>query len=134
MTELDNGNVTTDRFYVANEERDATSGGVLRLFFGRGEEIMGGSSAPASYYYADDHLGSTRELTDQASAVKASYAYDVWGARTQLLAGLNTEIGFTGYWHHSQSGLEISPTRIYNEGFGTWLSRDPLGEQTGTNL
>jgi RHS repeat-associated protein len=133
ITEMDNGAVTTDRFYVANEERDAAGGQVLRLFFGQGEQRIQEDTA-SEYYYAHDHLGSIRELTDATNVVQASYSYDSWGGRTILRGGLDTEIGFTGYWHHTSSGLEISPTRFYSVQLGAFINQDPSQENGGLNL
>jgi RHS repeat-associated protein len=130
ITEKDNGSVTTDRLYVDGEERDATTGQMLRRFYGQGEQRFSGTSA-SNYFYAGDHLGSTREMTDSSGALHASYTYDTWGQRTKQSGDLDTEIGFTGYWHHAQSGFEISPTRLYASGLGRYLSEDPLQEASG---
>ena len=133
ITEKDAGQVVSDRLYVAGEERDAANGQVLRRFFAQGEQRVGGS-ATGSYFYADDHLGSTRELTDSAGAVQASYGYEPWGNRTKLQGSLDTEAGFTGYWHHAASGLEMSPTRLYQPSLGKFISEDPIAESGGINL
>ena len=126
LTEKDNGSVTKDRLFVLNEERDAASGQILRTFYDQGEQRTAGS-----YFYASDHLGSLRELTDSTGTVRASYGYDLWGARTKLQGNLDTELGFTGYWHHTPSGFEISPTRLYSASLGRFLSQDPLQEGSG---
>lgn len=130
ITEKEAGSVTSDHLYVGNEERDAASGQVLRKFYGQGEQRTDGGTAN-NYFYADDHLGSLRELTDGAGTVRASYGYDVWGARTKQKGNLDTETGFTGYWHHAPSGLEVSPTRLYNASLGRFLNQDPLQEGGG---
>ena len=133
ITEKDAGSVTTDRLYVDNEERDAGSGQLLRRFYTQGEQRVSGSS-PGAYFYANDHLGSTRELTDSVGNVQASYSYTLWGARTTLQARVDTESGFTGYWHHAPSGLDLSATRLYSAAFGRFISKDPLQEGGGLNL
>ena len=133
ITEKDSGQVISDRLYVANEERDAVTGRVLRTFFDQGEQRTEGGTAN-NYFYARDHLGSLRELTDEAGTVWASYGYDLWGVRTKLQGILDTEIGFTGYWHHVPSGLEITPTRLYNANSARFLSQDPIQEAGGLNL
>jgi RHS repeat-associated protein len=133
ITEMDNGSTTTDRFYVANEERDAASGQVLRIFQTQGEQRIS-NTASMNYFYARDHLASTRELTDSAGQIQASYAYDLWGGPRKLQGQLDTEIEFTGYWYHNPSGLEISPTRLYLASSGLFVSRDPVQENGGLNL
>ena len=130
LTEKEGGAVVSDRLYVGNEEREAATGQVLRRFFGQGEQRTSGGMA-SSFFYAADHLGSTRELTNNGGTLQASYSYDVWGGRTKLQGSLDTEAGFTGYWHHTPSGLELSPTRAYHAGLGRFLSQDPLQEGGG---
>ena len=102
-------------------------------FFPQGEQRIGGADA-GNYFYTRDHLGSVRELVDATGAVRARYTYTVWGARTKQDGGLDTEIGFTGYWHHAASGLLASPTRLYSAVLGRFPSRDPIKEAGGLNL
>lgn len=110
------------------EERDA-SGNVTRRFFPQGEQING-----VNYYYAFDHLGSVREMTDSTGAVRARYDYDPYGVRTKIAGDLDASAGFTGHYYHEPSGLHLTLFRAYDAQSGRWLSRDPLGEEAGMNL
>jgi RHS repeat-associated protein len=133
ITELNGTTVTSTKRFVwcgfeRCEERDA-SGAVTRRFFGQGEQING-----VSYYYAFDHLGSVREMTDGSGAIRARYDYDPYGERTKLAGDLDASFGFTGHYFHAGSGLHLTLFRAYDAQTGRWLSRDPLGEEAGMNL
>jgi RHS repeat-associated protein len=133
ITEMDSGSVTTDRLYVANEERDAVGGQVLRTFYGRGEQRLA-ENATANFFYSTDYLGSTKVLSDSTGAVRASYNYDPWGAPIKLQGNLDTEVRFTGYWYDSATLLELSLPRLYSSFNGRFISRDPIAERGGNNL
>ena len=94
-------NSTKQFVWVGNriaEERDA-SNVVTRRYFGQGEERIGTDSAV--YYYAKDHLGSIRELTDAFGAVRARYDYDPFGNTTKVSGDLNLDFGYTGHHRHA---------------------------------
>jgi RHS repeat-associated protein len=77
-----------------------------------------------------------RELIDSTGAVQARYDYDPYGNRIRLdnNATLNSDFGFTGFYYHEMSGLNLALYRPYSPTLGRWLSRDPLGEIDGLNL
>ena len=131
ITEKENSEVVSDRLYVENEERDATNSQVLRRFFSQGEQRL--ALDGSVYFYMYDHLGSVREVVDNASHTLSAYQFGPWGDRTIILCNLDTEVGFAGFWYHQPSALQISYYRIYNSSTGTWLSRDPLGEKEDYN-
>ncbi len=133
ITELNGTTVTSTKRFVwcgfeRCEERDA-SGNVTRRFFSQGEQING-----QSYYYAFDHLGSVREMTDGSGTIRARYDYDPYGVRTKLAGDLEASAGYTGHYFHAQSGLHLTMFRAYDAQTSRWLSRDPLGEEEGMNL
>ncbi len=111
------------------EERNAAGNTVTKRFFPWGEQING-----VKYYFTKDHLGSVREMTDSAGAIKARYAYDPYGRRTKLSGNREADFGFTGFYYHAASGLSMAPFRTYNAELGRWLSRDPIAENGGLNL
>jgi RHS repeat-associated protein len=113
------------------EERDE-SNQVLKRYFAGGEQRVLGASA--SYFYARDHLGSIREMTDQTGIVHARYDYDPWGIRTKASGDLDADFGFTGHFYHTPSHLHLAPYRAYSTTLGRWMSRDPIEEKGGANL
>jgi RHS repeat-associated protein len=84
-------------------------------------------------YYARDHLGSVRDVLDQAGNKLASYDYDPYGKLINLSA-TPPEFGFAGMQYHAPSGLYLTWFRAYDAQTGRWLSRDPIGEAGGINL
>jgi RHS repeat-associated protein len=111
------------------EERDANGAVTKRFYAGLGEQIAG-----ANYYFATDHLGSVREMTDASGAVRVRYDYDPYGRLTKTTGDLEADFGFTGFYRHQASGPSLTLFRAYDPTLGRWLSRDPIGEQSGINL
>jgi len=105
------------------EERDA-AGGLMKRFFSQGVKVEAGVSV-GEYFYTKDHLGSIRELVDNAGTVRARYAYELYGTRTKVEGDLDADFGFTGYFHHEGTGLDLPLYRAYDPGLGRWLSREP---------
>ena len=133
MVEKNNGTVTgTKRLVWAGmalaEERSSLNA-VTKRFFGGGEQIAG-----VNYYFARDHLGSVREMTDANGTVVARYDYDPYGRRTKLSGGLDADFGYTGHYVHAPSGLYLTLFRAYDADSGRWPNRDPIGERGGLNL
>lgn len=117
------------------EERNA-SGAVAKRFFAQAMKVEAGPTA-GSYYYARDHLGSIRELTDSSGSVRARYAYDPYGRPTKLTGDLDSDFGFAGMFWSSEVELSLTRFRAYDPELARWLSRDPLrnAEQVeGPNL
>lgn len=135
--EKNGANVTSVRQHVWDrlellEERDG-AGSLTKRFFPQGVAIMEGPNA-GSYFYATDHLGNIRELTDTSGAVRARYDYDPFGRRTKTSGDLDADLGFTGHYYHAPSGLTLAPFRAYDANLGRWISRDPSGETESPNL
>jgi RHS repeat-associated protein len=136
ITEIVSGSATTLQFVWCGNERCESRNGVgggtiVSRFFPMGETI-----SAANYFYNKDHLGSIRELDDNTSAVKTRYSYDPYGQVTQtfVTGSLAADFQYAGYYHHAASGLCLTRTRAYSPNTGRWLSRDPIGEDAGTNL
>jgi RHS repeat-associated protein len=133
------GTATSVRRYVwadgaqPAEERDGANA-VLRRFYGEGEQVPGAVGSSNRLFYAKDHLGSVREVTDAAGVLRARYDYDFWGNRTRVSGDVETAVGYTGHHHHGKSGLVLTWYRAYDPDTGRWLSRDPIGEKGGLNL
>ena len=107
------------------EERDASGANVTKRYFQQGVRIEAGSNAGA-YFYTRDHLGSIRELTDGGGNVRARYAYDPFGRRTQVTGDVAADFGFAGMLWSAEVSLNIARFRAYDPEVGRWLSRDPL--------
>ena len=107
-----------------------------KRFFDQGVKIEAGGNA-GRYFYARDHLGSIRELTDSGGAVRARYDYDPFGRRTLLAGDVEADFGLAGMFWSPEAELAVTRFRIYDPELGRWLSRDPLGmaeARQGPNL
>lgn len=109
------------------EEQDG-SGQIAKRFFRQGVNLVTGSAA-GNYFYTRDHLGSIRELTDSAGALRARYDYDPYGRRTKLSGDLDSDFGFSGAYLHAPSALHFAISRVYDPNLGRWIGRDPFGIQ-----
>jgi RHS repeat-associated protein len=79
-----------------------------------------------NYFYTRDRLGSIRELTNGSGTVQTRYDYDSYGRRTKVSGTIVVDFGFTGYYFHQPSGLNLALYRAYDADLGRWISRDPL--------
>jgi RHS repeat-associated protein len=111
------------------EERDASGASVAKRFLNQGVQESG-----VSFFYSQDHLRSTREMTDSAGVVRARYSYDPFGSATKVSGDKDSEFTFTGAYAHPASGLLLTPYRAYDSALGRWLSEDPAGFAAGSNL
>ena len=132
-TVLGSGTITSTKQYVGEEERDGNNL-ITKRYFAQGEQRISGSTA-TNYFYTFDHLGSVREMMDNnGTTIDARYSYDPYGRRTQVSGSIVCDFGFTGYYTHANSGLDLSATRAYDPNTGRFNQRDPSGESSGLNL
>jgi RHS repeat-associated protein len=137
ILEKDNGSTTSDKRFLwcgrrICEERDSSGATVTKRFFSQGtHETAGGGT---SFFYARDHLGSIREMTDSAGVLRARYDYSPWGQRQKLSGDKDADFGYTGHYEHAASGLTLTLYRAYDRERGRWLSEDPIGLEGGINL
>ncbi|HTC21775.1 MAG TPA: RHS repeat-associated core domain-containing protein, partial [bacterium] len=111
------------------QQRDVTGHTVVNRFFAQGEQISG-----TNYYFAKDHLGNIREVTDSSGNLQASYDYDLYGRQAVLSQAVTADFGYTGMYMERAAGLDLTLYRAYDANKGRWLSRDPLLENAGLNL
>ena len=132
-TVLGSGTITSAKQYVGGEERDGNNL-ITKRYFAQGEQRISGSTT-TNYFYTFDHLGSVREMVDNnGTTIDARYSYDPYGRRTQVSGSIVCDFGFTGYYTHANSGLDLSATRAYDPNTGRFNQRDPSGESSGLNL
>jgi RHS repeat-associated protein len=86
------------------------------------------------YYYHTDALGSVTELTDAAGAVMQSYRYDAFGSIIQQSGIVQNPFTYTGREFDPETGLYYYRARYYDRIVGRFLSRDPIGKYTASNL
>ena len=85
------------------------------------KQIAGGQTS----YFLQDHLGSTRALTNSTGTVTESTGYDSFGRATN--SNFSSRYQFTGREYDSLTGLQYSRARFYDPNLGRFISEDPIG-------
>ena len=83
-------------------------------------------------YFATDHLGTTRGLTDASGNLTSTMNYDSFGNVTSGLAP--TRYTYTGREIDQDTGLMYYRARWYLPREGRFVSEDPVGFKGGINL
>ena len=139
IREWPNGYNYTETRYLGCGERICqarnSSDTPIRRYYDEGEQLVSATGI-TSYHYAQDHLGSVRDLVNASGTVLASYDYDPYGNPTRATStnGARADYRYAGLFYHAQSGLYLTHYRVYDPVTARWLSRDPIGETGGINL
>src|SRR5262249_24214204 len=117
------GNATKQLLWCGSEkceERDA-SNNVAKRFYALAQTI-----SSTAYLYKTDHLGSIREMahgTGGGFTLDSQYSYDPYGRVTKLAGtGPDADFGYSRYYVHSRSGLNLTRTRAYSANLGRFIS------------
>jgi RHS repeat-associated protein len=87
-----------------------------------------GSTSSTTYYFAQDHLGSTTALTGTTGKLVERITYDAYG---NSAGSTKTRYGFTGRERDSLTGLQYNRARFYDPQLGRFISEDPIGFKGG---
>ncbi len=86
------------------------------------------------YSVITDHLGTPREMVDEAGRIVWSVVHKSWGLVDRT--GVNEvecQIRFQGQWFDDESGLCYNRFRYYDGEVGQFLCKDPIGLLGGLN-
>ena len=90
------------------------------------------TAGSAVSYFAADHLGTTRALTDASGSITSTLSYDSFG---KLMSGsAPSRYTYTGREVDSDTGLMYYRARWYEAQQGRFASEDPIGLDGGSNL
>lgn len=126
---------TVTRFIYDGQDviRDTDGNGVTTANYLNGPGIdnkLRQSVGVAALYFVQDHLGSTRALTDGNGNVVEQQQYDSFGNSP----GSNlTRYGYTGRERDPDTGLSYYRARWYEPQTGRFISEDPMGLAAGPN-
>jgi RHS repeat-associated protein len=87
-----------------------------------GKTILAQKSDGNTVYFANDGLGSTREIIDGSGVVVASYSYDVFGMERQ--GSEMTNYKFAGERQEKINGYIYLQSRYYDPTIGRFISKD----------
>ena len=110
------------------EARDA-GGSITAQYFTLGERLSG-----SSYFFAKDHSGSTREMTDSSGSIQEQRTYDLFGRTNRIQGSMTADFQYAAYYTHVPSGLNVTRTRLYAASQGRFISRDTIEERGSSNL
>jgi RHS repeat-associated protein len=87
------------------------------------------------YYYHKNHQGSITAITNSTGNVAKQYNYDAFGKRIFESGPLLVdEPAYTARQIHDRTGLYYYRNRFYYPQLGRFISQDPIGIASGTNL
>jgi len=114
---------------------ETDNSGVVQAIYNYGNDLISMNRASVNSYYYYDGLGSVKQLTDTSETVIASYTYDGYGNLIASTGSSNNAYGFTGEQQFGEAdGLVFLRARYYIPRIGRFMSRDPLGYESGLNL
>ncbi|MFA5060280.1 MAG: RHS repeat-associated core domain-containing protein [Candidatus Omnitrophota bacterium] len=125
------------------EERSDSGSLLASYVYGSGlDEVLTMNRNNQNYFYFQDGLGSTSEITNSNGQVLESYAYDVYGAptirdtdnRIAPSSVIGNPFMFTGQEYDSETGNYHYNARAYHPLTGRFHQRDPLGNIDSENL
>ena len=90
-----------------------------------------GSSSSTTYYFTQDHLGSTTSLTGANGKLIEQITYDAYGNSS---GSTRTRYDYTGRERDQLTGLLYYRARFYDPQLGRFISEDPIGLAGGINL
>ncbi len=131
IIETRNSSVLTTQQFIfcgltACEERDI-SGSLTKEFFSFGQTVGGTTS---KYFYWFTHRGDVCTVTDSGGDNVSEIAYDPYG-RVRLMSGSFTpDFAFASMYFHAPSGLNLTKFRAFSPGLCSWISRDPLNNES----
>jgi RHS repeat-associated protein len=121
--------MTTARFIYdgADVIRDIDGSGVTTADYVNGPGIdnkLRQTTATAALYFVQDHVGSTRVLTNATGNAVADLTYDSFG---NSAGNTLTRYTYTGREFDSDTGLYYYRARWYDPQVGRFISEDPIG-------
>lgn len=104
------------------------SGGISRKtqYYYAGPLLIARKDASGKYWYHQDHLGSTRLITDHTGSVVARYDYNAFGTAMNMSGTGTTDIQFSGHRTDDANNLTYMNARYYDSDLGRFISADSV--------
>ncbi len=94
---------------------------------------IGGSTAPALFYYHNDHLGTPQRLTDASGSLAWDADYQPFGETDAPNSSVGQALRFPGQFADGETGFNYNYFRTYDPSIGRYTQSDPIGLQGGLN-
>ena len=86
-----------------------------------------------TYYYHNDHLGTSQKMTDGSGTVVWAADYKPFGEATVTVSTITNNLRFPGQYYDAETGLHYNYRRDYNSVIGRYIEADPIGIASGRN-
>jgi RHS repeat-associated protein len=129
-----NGVTTTFQHDGADVVIDRESSGTAYDYLnglGVDDKLRQTGGAFGTFYFLQDHLGSTSALTSTGSALIEQQPYEAFGVNA---GSARTRYGYTGRERDDLTGLMYYRARWFDPQQGRFFSEDPIGYNGGYNL
>lgn len=110
----------------AQVHEEYTAGGIIKVSYVHGYDLVSQNRAGAKTFYHVDGLGSTRALSDALGAPTDRYLYDAFGRAIHQLGSTENLYLFAGEQRDFGLGLDYLRARYMDPGVGRFASRDPF--------
>jgi RHS repeat-associated protein len=131
---------TTERYVYGGDQNidlifDENGNVSHRYLFGAGvDQIEADESGGSVLWALTDHLGSVRDVVDNAGVVQNHVVYDAFGGVTsQTNASVVFRYGYTARELDAESGLQYNRARYLDSFNGRFISEDLAGYSAGDN-
>jgi RHS repeat-associated protein len=117
------------------EETNSSGAVVTRYEDGTNvDEPLAEMRSGTTSYYEQDGLGSVTSLSNASGAVAQTYTYDSFGNQTATSGSLTNSLRFTARDFDSETNLQFSRARYYDQSSGRFISEDPIQFAGGMNF
>lgn len=115
-----------DTMYYFGPFFDYSQKNGLTKYYYAGSRMVARSTSSGTLWYHQDHLNSTRLLTDDQGGVMQRYDYRPFGENQKGLNGPVNDIEFTGHRSDDESSLIYMKSRYYDPQLGRFISPDSI--------
>jgi RHS repeat-associated protein len=114
----------TSHYYSPLLERDP-NGSLVSFYYAGGLRIARRNASGVAFYH-QDHLRTTRLMTDARGTVVNRYDYGPYGSKVLEIEAVTNEHGFAGERGDDETGLVYLNARYYDPDVGRFVSADTI--------
>jgi len=131
------GNKTTHFIYDTQQRLIAeanASGKITREYIWHGLMPVAVFDKTSLYFIHTDHLGTPRLATDTNQQTAWQWQSTPFGVGKTEEKGLTLNLRFPGQYYDYESGLHYNWNRYYDPRIGRYITSDPIGLKSSTNI